>query len=582
MKKIVFDKIQVQNFLSYGNDPVVLEFTNGVNFITGYNKDDDSRNGVGKTSLIVESLSFALFGKTYRKITQKEIRNRKEDATCSVSLWYTVNDEQYRITRSLGPNTLTRHKISDGDTNITKTIAETTKDILDDLGITKEVFENTLVMTAKNSEPFFFQDKSLKTKFIEGILGLECFSELFKDAKDEYNALNADIGKKNASLDTLIKSYESDLSYEREWSDKKELDISRMQDKVQELISIQPVDHSDKIHELQESKDFETAELLLKTDLLNKIKVKEAEYNSNLAHHNSTLTKLTSKPDKCPTCKRAFDDSCQHDMDTEIEEIEGSILSCKLKISDLTSAKSKVQKQIEDIKVKVVQFQKNIDVLNTAQTLFHDASKRIDDLSAKLDELKNSENPFSDKNLKTKESLDLKKTELDKCLSDLRILDGIKIVFSPTGVKATVIEKIMKVFNERFGYYLTKLQTPCVIEFDEFFNESVKSLDGKEISFDSLSEGEKGRVNFALLFAFRDIRRLQSNVDINISVFDELFDSSIDAKASARIMELLQEMSDEHEDCYYIITHNEQNVSIDNANIIYLEKENGITSIKKV
>ena len=66
------------------------------------------------------------------------------------------------------------------------------------------------------------------------------------------------------------------------------------------------------------------------------------------------------------------------------------------------------------------------------------------------------------------------------------------------------------------------------------------------------------------------------------SVFDELFDSSIDAKASARIMELLQEMSDEHEDCYYIITHNEQNVSIDNANIIYLEKENGITSIKKV
>lgn len=582
MKKIIFDKIQVQNFLSYGNNPVVLEFTNGVNFITGYNKDDDSRNGVGKTSLIVESLSFALFGKTYRKITQKEIRNRKEDATCSVSLWYTVNDEQYRITRSLSPNTLTRHKISDGNVNITKTIAETTKDILDDLGITKEVFENTLVMTAKNSEPFFSQDKSLKTKFIEGILGLECFSELFKNAKDEYNALNADIGKKNASLDTLTRSYQSDLTYAKDWDDKKELNLNQVRSKLEELINLKPIDNSDKIQELQALKDAKMVDSQAKNELLNKIKIKEAENNANITHLNTAYNKLTSKPDKCPTCKRAFDDSCKHDMDVETGELQDNIALCKKALSNLSSAKTKILQQIEEVRVNSVQYQKEIDVLNAEQKLFTEAENKILELTDKLRELETTDNPFSAKNVATKESLDLKKDELEKCLSELRILDGVKIVFSPTGVKATAIETVIKVFNDRFGYYLAKLQTPCIVTFDEFFNETVKSLDGLDISFDSLSEGEKGRVNFALLFAFRDIRRLQSNVEINISVFDELFDSSIDAKASTRIMELLQEMSEEHEDCYYIITHNEQNVSIDNANIIYLEKENGYTTIKKL
>ena len=90
MKKVIFEKIRIRNFLSYGNEPTELIFQEGINFITGFNKDDNSFNGVGKTSLIVEPLSFVLFGKTYRNINQKEIKNDHARDACTVECWYAL------------------------------------------------------------------------------------------------------------------------------------------------------------------------------------------------------------------------------------------------------------------------------------------------------------------------------------------------------------------------------------------------------------------------------------------------------------------------------------------------------------
>jgi DNA repair exonuclease SbcCD ATPase subunit len=147
MKKIVFKKIKLENFLSFGSDPTELEFKSGVTFVTGTNFDKNSKNGVGKTALIIESLSYALFGETYRKILVENIANWKNKDTCIVQLWFSVNDDEYHVTRSTNPSKLFLKK---NGKDIQKTIPETEKDILEILGISKDIFTNTLVMTNRS------------------------------------------------------------------------------------------------------------------------------------------------------------------------------------------------------------------------------------------------------------------------------------------------------------------------------------------------------------------------------------------------------------------------------------------------
>jgi exonuclease SbcC len=634
MKKVTFEKIRIRNFLSFGDEPTEFPIKPGLTFITGYNKDKDSKNGVGKSTLMVESLSFLLFGDTYRKINQKSIVNNKTNKTCIVEGWLTVNDDKYNIVRSIGPSKLFLYK---NGKEITRTIPETNKDILDILGLSKEIFANTIVMNNRDSNAFITQKSESKVKFIEGILGLEVFSKMFEHTKAEANENN----KKILAGLTRIKDQEASLSndkrYQAQEHEKWTENINWLENQIRELKHVQPIDNKAALNKVElmindtqfsinnlEQSDFVSSETDKKQVLIDSIKhiedafkekdekyrkidVKKIQIEGSIKTETSHLKNFKEVQKECPTCKRAFDntnkDDIEHtreDINSKIKEYQKQVLKLQEGLDKIKAEKQKtidkileIKKSISDIdndiaehrnvilelKNKVASALKEKNILLEAQTIFTKSQDKIANLEEQLSNAKEWENPFDVKVLSAENSLSLVKAEQGIMEAKQIILDAKKFATSPSGLKTSAIKKIIQTINDRLNFYLQKLNSPVRCVFDEFFEERFETNEGKEFSYGNLSGGEAKRIDFAVLFTFRDIRRLQSNVFINISVFDELFDSAIDESAMNVIIALLTETVDKTQEAFYIISHRETNIPENSHMVVQLLKENGITKI---
>ena len=578
MKKVEFEKIIVRNFLSYGDEPVELAFKQGINYVTGYNKDQKSFNGVGKTTLLVESLSFVLFGKTYRKINQGIIKNYENNSKneCSVEVFFSINEDKYHIIRSISPNKLIRWKNGEDKT---RTIPETTKDILDDLGITKEIFVNIMVMTNDNSSAFLAQDTPLKTKFIEGIIGLEVFSKMFELTNTSYKDISKTVVADEIKLAELIKSIENDKKYESIENDKKLKAIAEHEALIAQLKQVQPIDNSTDIENIQIQIVKLEEEIENHQAKVQKGLIKQSKINTELKAEMVKWKEMDNKLSICPTCKKPLEEHDTTEIDKEKAILQAKIDKIKGELAKLSGAIEKVQTHIAENKKNKTTLSAKLTILLSEQSRFEKSQDKISNLEADLRNIRECVNPFSEKVKEGEEKRDALSKRLEKIKSKSRIEEAKKFVASPNGVKTIIIKKIINHFNRRFNFYLKRLNSACSCEFDEFFEEKLFNKKGKEINYGNLSGGEKKRVDFALLFTFRDIRRLQSGISINISVFDELFDGAMDSQALSAVIELLKEMADANNESYYIISHRPDAIDLHECNVIRLEKEHGVTRI---
>lgn len=594
MKRINFNHISIRNFLSIGNEPVKINFTPGLHIITGINRDKpDRQNGIGKTS-VVESIYFAIFGKTIRDIRKDLIANNCSNESCEVILDFTVDElgsfNSYTVTRTLNPTKLYLYKNGKDETR--DTMKNTEAEIANILSATPSIFENCVVMTLNGTIPFMAKSKIEKRKFIEGIFNLEIFSEMLLKVRDNFSSAKRVYEIELTKLEEQIKSYNI-------LDERKQNTLKSQQDKVDEYTKRQlnnskeieslilknskycEQDVQDVIKELSKYDDG-IIKCDQKIERLNEVKLSN---NISATQKDKEIKNIGTNKDKCPVCLRSI---TEHDINhinsekqTLIEERDKFLETVIKSNSDIELTRSQKLK----IKAHLNKLQDRISQIKIENAEKVNNEKRIEQLTAWQIQLKeditninNTNTEFDDILLNLNKEIDIIKNNSNKYRTHLNLLETVKYIVSEEGVKTYIVNKILELFNSKISLYLKKMDSNCSCYFNELFEEEIINDKNKISSYFNFSGAERKNIDFACLFTFMDMRRLQGNVSYNISIYDELFDSSLDEKGVDIITNILKERVQTHNECVMIISHRKESVNIATGEVIFLEKKDGITT----
>jgi len=594
MKKINFNNISIRNFLSIGNEPVVINFTPGLHIITGINRDKpDRRNGIGKTS-VVESIYFAIFGKTIRDIRKDLITNNCSNESCEVILNFTVNElgstDSYTVTRTLNPTKLYLYKNGKDETR--DTVKNTEADIASILSATPNIFENCVVMTLNGTTPFMAKSKIEKRKFIEGIFNLEIFSEMLLKVRDNYSSAKRVYEIELTKLEEQIKSYNI-------FDERKQKTIKSQQDKIADYTNRQ-INNAKEIEELnlKNTKHCEQdlndviKELSKYDDGINKCdqkieRLNEVKLSNNIlaTQKDKELKNIGTNKDKCPVCLRSIK---EHDIDhinnekqSLIEERNKyleAVISSNNDIEITRSQKLKIKAHLNKLQERISQIKiENAEKVNTENRINQLNTWQLQ-LKEDINNINNTNTEFDDLLVNLNKEIDSIRNNTNKYRTNLNLLETVKYIVSEEGVKTYIVNKILELFNSKISLYLKKMDSNCSCYFNELFEEEIINDKNKISSYFNFSGAERKNIDFACLFTFMDMRRLQGNVSYNISIYDELFDSSLDEKGVDIITNILNERVQNYNECVMIISHRKESVNIATGEVIFLEKKDGITT----
>lgn len=594
MRRILYKNLKGQNFLSVGNDQIVIDFQSGFNLITGKNLDNPDRvNGIGK-SCIAELFYYALFGKTIREIKKEFIINNVTKGKGAIELTFDVetdNDTQtYTIRRQLKPSSVTLLR---GEEDITKdSIANTDKFICDLIGSNPVICRSCDILSLSDNIPFMAKKPEEKRKFINDIFSLEVFGKmsnelknLIRDNKSEMNISSAKLEEINNTLETLNKQqedYQKKVQEREAILEEKRREIQEKIDETSEKIANISITDVSAI-QLEKNK-YEAA--------WDKLDGKIADVNSQISS-KETLIKLKkidiekfSSIEEGVQCDKCF----QKIPHTHIESLENIKKQYQSELNDivmdiysLREGKTEFLSKKERVQAKVTEFQTQINEAKVTKQKLEGLENSLKQYKESLDNLKLDELPKpnfeeSIQNTWVRQNAENDNFRMLKQKSD--DYEICKFVLGEEGVRSFVVKRLLSMMNASIQQYINDLGMSIRCKFDEYFDEQLSNDKGKEISYWNLSGGERRTVDLACAWAFKDLKRKISGVSSNVEFFDEYLDSTLDSTGIDKLIEQIKHRIDRHDLSVYVISHRTETAKHVTGEIVELSKENGITSRK--
>ena len=570
---ILFTTIRWKNMLSTGNAFTEIKLNKSTNtLIVG-------QNGAGK-STILDALTFALFNKPFRKINKPQLVNTINDRDCVVEVEFTIGKKVYKVIRGIKPNIFEIHcdgKLIDQDAKIGD-YQEYLENVV--LKLNYKSFTQVVVLGSAAFVPFMQLSAADRRTIIEDLLDISIFSSMNKLVKDRVSS---------------TKDNQKTIDYEIKLTEEK---IAMQMQSLEDQKKNSDVEIAAKLAEVEMNNQFITATNNVIAEIESQIETLElinAE-NGDLSHKSSKLLQIESKfednisklksdiqfyndNDNCPSCQQTITEEhkCKSvdEKNKKIEEISAAAvkLSAEIaKVSDQLADVASRQKEIRELQSDMVK-------LNTQVTSTNAYNTKV---LLEIDQLKKRSISLEKDNEKLKElnkSLVDSKKAAEKLSADKQYLEFAATLLKDTGIKTKIIKQYLPVMNKLINKFLTSMEFFVNFNLNESFEETIKSRHRDVFSYASFSEGEKMRIDLALLFTWRQIAKMKNSVSTNLLILDEVFDSSLDGVGTEEFMKLLNSLDKDTN--VFVISHKGDQLFDKFRSVIRFEKKNNFSQVVK-
>jgi len=546
---ITFETLTITNFMSVGNAPLVIDYTSNKSTLV------TATNGSGKSSVMMDSICFALYGKPYRNINKPQLLNSINGKNCLVEIKFSVGKTKYTVKRGIKPALFEIYK--NGVLLNQDAASRDYQKVLEQsiLKMNYRTFTQVVIMGSGNYVPFMRLKSNERREFIEDVLDIKIFSIMnqllkqhMKDTDDQEKAIKhtIDLLKEKA---TMQQSFIATLEKE------KQTRTSEIQFQIDSM-SAEIIILNDKIELLSEQADT----LGDSAKDLSKIQTKMKDLVSIQSKIQKNIEKNTADKDfyssieVCPTCHQTVED---HHREKIIGKVDDKLNEFQKGLINVEAVMADINREVEDVEARQKELQKIQGEIGTSQSSIAVAQRLVQNYQRDMaDLLTNSASVDAERDkLKViSKEIVAKDKQRKEVVIQQEYNDATASLLKDTGIKTKIIKQYVPVFNKLINTYLSHLDLFVSFELDENFNETVKSRYRDSFTYDSFSEGEKQRIDLAMLFTFREIARMKNAINVNLLIMDEVLDQSLDGIGVENFFNIIGSLSSTN---LFVISHRE-------------------------
>ena len=559
---IHFKYVRWRNFLSTGNNFTEIQLDrSSTTLIIG-------ENGAGK-STILDALCFGLFGKPFRNINKPQLLNSINNGNCEVEVEFNIGKKEIKVVRGIKPNKFEIYingKMYNQDANARDYQKYLEQQILK---LNYQSFTQVVILGSSTFIPFMQLKAKHRREVVEEILDIQIFSLMNLLVKQRMKTISEDIREMDYNIElnrekiSLQEKYISEVKQNKDkLIEEKTLLISSNEEEVFSRNS-----ENDKLNQEKDNWLTEIADKDKIVTTMSKLNNLKSTLREKHKSHSGVVSFFENNED-CPTCQQHIDEAFKsgmiEDKMVEVNKFSSALEELEDKISEAKNRQSVINDIVEKIRENEVQVAKNNQSIVQLEKFNATLSTEVAQLAD--EELSKSDYDKLKRLNKKMKGLDEQRSKLRE---DQTYADAVRNMLQDSGIKTKIIKQYLPIMNKLINTYLTSMEFYVNFTLDENFNETIKSRYRDEFTYASFSEGEKMRIDLALLFTWRAVAKMKNSTNTNLLILDEIFDSSLDGTGTDEFLKILNTLGDEN---VFVISHKQDALADKFRSTIKFEK----------